>query len=88
MDQQALAAIYNKKQFDKVSEEISDIIIATAKFNFDVEYIPSKKNIIADFLSRNPLWDNKMGQGPLITDDFGRTVPIHLYRPKSMQLRL
>ena len=47
-----------------------------AEFHFDVEYIPRKKNIIANFLSRNPLWDSKMGQGPLVTYEFGKTVPI------------
>ena len=65
-DQQALASIYNKKQFDELSEEVSDIIIATGKYSFDVEYFPDKNNVIADFLSRHPLWEEDNGDGPLL----------------------
>ena len=67
-DQQALASIYNKKQLDELSEEVSDIIIATGKFTFDVEYFPGKNNVIADFLSRHPLWEDNTGDGPLLKE--------------------
>ena len=71
--------IYNKKQFDELSEEISDIVVATNKFHFTVEYVPGKTNVIADFLSRNPLWDQDTGQGPMVEDDFGRTIPLQAH---------
>ena len=44
-----------KKQFNKISEEISDIVVATNKFHFSVEYVPGKDNLIVDFLSHHLL---------------------------------
>ena len=53
--------------------------MATSKFHFTVEYVPGKTNVITDFLSRNPLWDQDTGQGPMVEDDFGRTVPLQAH---------
>jgi len=42
----------------------------------NVEYVQAKNNNITVFLLRNPLWEEDDDKGPMITDDFGRTVPI------------
>ena len=47
--------------------------------NFTVEYVSMKENIIVDFLSRHPLWEEDTGHGPMIKDDFGRTIPIEAH---------
>ena len=78
-EQQALASIYNKKSLEELSDEISDIVVSSFKYNFEVEYIPAKNNLIADFLSRNPLWAEDEKTGPTIKDDFGKTVPIDVH---------
>ena len=36
----------------------------------------AKNNQMGDFSSRNPLWEENSSQGPMITDDFGREIPI------------
>ena len=54
-DQQALASIYNKKTLEELSDEISDIVVSSFKYTFEVEYIAAKNNLIADFLSRHQL---------------------------------
>ena len=60
-----------------------------------MESIPAKNNVIADFLSRHQLWEDNKGQGPKITDKFGRTVPIEAhvssaqypYKPLLQEMR-
>ena len=53
-DQKALEAIYNSKPLDDISDEISDIVVSTYRYNFSVKYIQGKHNELADYLSRNP----------------------------------
>ena len=43
-----------------------------------------KNNLIADFLSRHPLWEAEKEHGPVITDDFGRKFPMEAH-VKSVQ---
>ena len=50
MDQQALSHIYKKKPLDEIGDKISDIAVSTYHFNFPVEYVEAKNNMIADFL--------------------------------------
>ena len=54
-DQKALEHIYNSKPLDDISDEISDIVVSTYRYNFDVHYMQSKDNKLADYLSRNPM---------------------------------
>ena len=79
-DQVALAQIYNSKSLDELPEEIAEIVISTYRYNFDVQYVPGKKNLIADYLSRNPLWEEDTDNvGPTIINDFGHTVSIEAH---------
>ena len=76
-DQKALETIYNSKPLDDISDEISDIVVSTYRYNFSVKYIQEKHNELADYLSRNPEWDEETEKhGPWITDDFGKEVTI------------
>ena len=80
MDKKALKSIYNSKHLDDISEEISDIVVSTYRYNFDVQYIQGKNNELADYLSRNSVWDEETDKhGPWITDDFGKEVTIEAH---------
>ena len=50
-NQKSLEAIYNSKPLDEISDEISDIVVSTYRYNFTVKYISGKNNELADFLS-------------------------------------
>ena len=79
-DQKALEHIYNSKPLDDISDKISDIVVSTYRYNFDVQYIQRKNNELADYLSRNPVWDEETDKhGPWITDDFGKEVTIEAH---------
>ena len=47
--------MYNSKPLDDISDEISDIVDSTYRYNFAVQYIKGKDNELADYLSRYPL---------------------------------
>ena len=79
-NQKALEHIYNSKPLDDISDEISDIVVSTYRYNFDVQYVAGKDNELADYLSRNPVWDEESEKhGPWITDDFGKEVTIEAH---------
>ena len=79
-DQKALQHIYNSKPLDDISDKISDIVVSTYRYNFDVQYVAGKDNELADYLSRNPVWDKESDKhGPWITDDFGKEVTIEAH---------
>ena len=79
-DQKALQHIYNSKHLDDISDEISDIVVLTYRYNFSVEYVAGKDNELADYLSRNPRWGKESEtHGPWITDDFGKEITIEAH---------
>ena len=86
----SLDSIYNSKPIDEISDEISDIVVSTYRYNFTVKYISGKDNNLADFLSRNPIWcQEQEDHGPWIIDDFGKkiTVEAHISSVQSMDKR-
>ena len=86
-DHKSLEAIYNSKPLDKISDEISDIVVSTYRYNFTVKYIDGKNNELADFLSRYPIWcQEQEDHGPWIIDDFGKkiTVEAHISSVQSV----
>ena len=63
-----------------MSDEISEIVVSTYRYNFTVQYIKGKDNKLADHLSRNPLCcpdSNK--HGPWIVDDFGKKIMVEAH---------
>ena len=75
--QKALQHIYNSKPLDDISDKISDIVMSTYRYNFTVDYVAGKDNELADYLSRNPMWDKESEKhGPWSTDDFGKEITI------------
>ena len=54
-DHKGLESIYNNKPLDEISDEISDIVVSTYRYNFTMEYIRGKDNELADHLSRHPI---------------------------------
>merc|ERR1711867_220020 len=79
-DHRSLESIYNSKPIDEISDEISDIVVSTYRYNFTVKYVSAKDNLLADFLSRNPIWTQEQEEhGPWIVDDFGKTITVEAH---------
>ena len=49
-DHKALESIYNLKLLKDISDEISDIVVSTYRYNFTFEYVKGKDNELADHL--------------------------------------
>ena len=78
-DQIALSHIYSqKREIQDFPEELQHLAIKLMGYRFTMTYVPGKKNIIADFLSWNPIKWGGPGPcpGPCIEDESGKTVPI------------
>merc|ERR1711867_862 len=76
-DHRSLESIYNSKPIDEISDEISDIVVSTYRYNFTVKYVSAKDNLLADFLSRNPIWTQEQEEfGPWIVDNFGKKITV------------
>ena len=79
-DHKSLESIYNNKPLDKISDEISDIVVSTYRYNFTVKYISGKNNELADHLSRYPIWcQEQEDYGPWIIDDFGKNITVEAH---------
>ena len=69
-----------KKDIRDTSEKLQPLLEACARYNFKLEYIPGKKNKVADLLSRHPLW----GGGPTVLDRCGR---VYVYEGLQQRIR-
>ena len=79
-DHKSLKSIYNNEPLDDISDEISDIVVSTYRYNFTVEYVHGKDNKLADYLSRYTLWCQESKEhGPWITDDFGKKIIVEAH---------
>ena len=58
-DQKVLEHSYNSKPLDDISDKISNIVVSTYRYNFDVKYIQGKNKKLVDYLSRNPVWNEE-----------------------------
>ena len=75
-----MESIYNSKPLDDISDEISDIVVSTYRYNFTVQYIKGKDNELAHYFSRNPLWCPESNEhGPWIVDDFGKNIMVEAH---------
>ena len=86
-DHKSLESIYNSKPLDEISDEISDIVVSTYRYNFTVKYISGKNNELADFLSQYPIWcQEQEDHGPWIIDNFRKkiTVEAHISSVQSV----
>ena len=78
-DQIALSQIYSQeREIQDFPEELQHLAIILTSYRFTVVYLPRKKNVIADFLSRNPIkWSDKgVCPGSIIEDESGKLIPV------------
>ena len=78
-DQIVLSHIYSqKREIQDFPEELQHLAIKLMNYRFTVVYLPGKKNIIADFLSQNPIKWGGEGPcpGPCIENESGISVPV------------
>ena len=62
-DHKSLTSIFNTKDYQEMSDELAVYVRSTMSYNFEVLYVPGRKNQLADYLSRHPAWqDNDEGQ--------------------------
>ena len=59
-----------KRDIRDTSEKLQPLLEVCARYTFKTEYIPGKKNKVADLLSRHPLW----GDAPTVLDKCGRVI--------------
>ena len=79
-DHKSLESIYSNKPLDDISDEISDIVVSTYRYNFTVKYVKGKDNELADHLSRYPIWcPEREEHGPWITDHFGKKITVEAH---------
>ena len=79
-DHKSLESIYNNKPLDEISDEISDIVVSTYRYNFTVKYISGKNNELVDHISHYPIWcQEQEDHGPWITDDFGKKITVEAH---------
>ena len=74
MDHNPLVGLL-KLDIRDASGKLQPLLEFCGGYNFQIEYIPGKKNKVADLHSRNPLW----GNGPTIWDEWGRVVAVESF---------
>ena len=62
-----------KKDIRDVSEKMQPMMEICSMYNFEIEYVPGKKHLVADLLSRSPMW----GDQPEVVDKCGRAIGMH-----------
>ena len=61
-----------KKHIRDVSDRLQSMAEICSTYNFTIEYIKGKTNLVADLLSRQPLWKGE--QGPEVVDICNRVI--------------
>ena len=74
MDHNPLVGLL-KLDIRDASGKLQPLLEFCGGYNFQIEYIPGKKNKVADLHSRNPLW----GNGPTIWNEWGRVVAVESF---------
>ena len=79
MDHNPLVGLL-KLDISDASGKLQPLLEFCGGYNFQIEYIPGKKNKVADLHSRNPLW----GNGPTIWNEWGRVVAVESFHQCTM----
>ena len=64
-----------KRDIRDTSEKLQPLLEVCSRYIFQTEYIPGKKNKVADLLSRHPLW----GNGPIVLDKCGESLHLRIH---------